>query len=654
MAIAKMNKFTLFAFESHKEALLENLQKFEGVQFNNLQSIKSDYDFLNVDSEEKKASHFEGEQVRIKFVLDFLSKYIPKHRGLKDVLEGNRSLSYNTLIKHASEIKWETIYDELKSIDNRLIAYKNEASKLQTEIDSLSLWSNFDASFSDLNEINSTICLLGTIPKNSYEMFIEEFNSNILLSYVENICEIKDGFNLFIMFHKDELIKTEELIKKYGFSKSNLNYEKSPIDIIKDCKIRIEEIHELEKQTIEAINMYENKISDFEIMYEYYAVEINKARNCSNFIRTENVLAIEGWVPIKLKNEFENILKNTCGNTYFIEFTEPYEEDEVPIMLENHPLIEPYEIITAMYSLPNYKEVDPTPILAPFFFIFFGMMLSDAGYGAVLMIASALSLKLFNLDKGTKKFMKLFLSIGISTVIWGILYGSYFGDAPKLFNPVGIKPVWLDPSLDPMTVLMIAGAMGFIHIYTALGIKAYILIKDGKIFDALCDVGFWYFTLTGCLLILIGPASNMINLGTFGKYLAIIGAIGLVATQGRSNKGFGAKLAGGLFGLYGITGYLGDILSYSRLLALGLATGLIGSSFNLMIKLLGGGVVAWIFGILIFLGGHIFNLAINALGAYVHACRLQYLEFFGKFYSGGGKAFTPFKSKNKYINIIKD
>lgn len=282
------------------------------------------------------------------------------------------------------------------------------------------------------------------------------------------------------------------------------------------------------------------------------------------------------------------------------------------------------------------------------------MMLSDAGYGLLILIGSTLAIKFFNLNKNTKKFMRLFASISISTIIWGILYGSYFGDAPTLFVSSGIKPVWLDPSKDPMSVLVIAMTMGIIHIFTGLGIKAYELIKNGKPWDALFDVGFWYATVGGAVLLLVSSSLNMPGLGTAAKYILIAGAAGLILTQGRSNKNIVGKIAGGLFGLYGITGYLGDILSYSRLLALGLATGLIGSSFNLIIKLLGKGIGAVIAGILIFVCGHIFNLAINALGAYVHACRLQYLEFFGKFYTGGGKAFKPFKSKNKYINVIKE
>ncbi|MEL7597975.1 MAG: V-type ATPase 116kDa subunit family protein, partial [Clostridiaceae bacterium] len=185
---------------------------------------------------------------------------------------------------------------------------------------------------------------------------------------------------------------------------------------------------------------------------------------------------------------------------------------------------------------------------------------------------------------------------------------------------------------------------GVIHILVGLGMKAYVLIRDKKYIDAVFDVGLWYVSLAG-IFMMFSP-----NFKGTGKVLMIIGFVGLVLTQGRDAKSIGGKIGGGIYGLYGITGYIGDIVSYSRLLALGLAGGFIANAFNLMINLIPGSgrIIA---GPIIFIGGHIFNLGINALGAYVHTSRLQYLEFFNKFYEGGGKKFTPFKSVNKFINI---
>ncbi|WP_027623244.1 V-type ATP synthase subunit I [Clostridium lundense] len=654
MAIVKMSKFTLLAFDSQKEILLENLQKFQGVQFINLQEkITEELEFLKGAGDHKKASEIDEELVKVKFSLEFMNRFIEREKGFKAIKKGKKNLKYDEVKELSSKINWLVTYENLKKYDVRLNELKNEISRLEGEIEILRPWIKLDASFDDLKSIHSSNYFLGTINKNVADEFLENFNNHISVSYIEKLGVVKDEINLLIIYHKMFAEQSEDLFKQYGLSKVDLKYSGTPRDIIKDYEKRIENYKKEELHIVDKIKEYKDKIEELEIVYEYYKMEENKARVGENFLKTDKVLLFEGWTPEEKKIEFEDIIKQCCGNEYSIEFMKPSPEDNVPILLKNNSIVEPYEIITSIYSLPQYNEVDPTPLLAPFFFIFFGMMLSDAGYGAIMFIASALALRLLPLDESVQKFMRLFESIGISTVIWGMIYGSYFGDAPKLFFPGGIKPLWLDPAANPISVLLLAGIMGIIHLYVGLGIKAYELIRSGKVMDALFDVGFWYLTLTGIMLLLTGPSSGFSSLAVVGKYMAIIGAIGLVATQGRSNKGIVGKIAGGLFGLYGITGYLGDVLSYSRLLALGLATGLIGSSFNLMISLLGKGIFAWIFGIIIFLGGHIFNLAINALGAYVHACRLQYLEFFGKFYSGGGKQFTPFKAKNKYINIIK-
>lgn len=655
MAIVKMSKFTLLAFDSQKEILLENLQKFQGVQFINLQEkITEELGFLKEAGDHRKASEIDEELVKVKFSLEFMDRFIEREKGFKAIKKGKKNLKYDEIKELSAKINWLATYENLKKYDVRLNELKNEIGRLEGEIEILTPWIKLDAPFDDLKNIHSSNYFLGTINKNVANEFLEDFENNIKASYIEKLGITKDEINLLIMYHKMFTEQSEDLFKKYGLSKVNLKYSGTPREIIKDYEKKIENYKKEELDIIEEVKKYKDKIEELEIVYEYYKMEENKARVGENFLKTDKVLLFEGWTPEEKKTEFQDIVKQCCGNEYYIEFMEPSLEDNVPILLKNNKFAEPYEAITAMYSLPQYTEVDPTPILAPFFFIFFGMMLSDAGYGLVMFIASFLSLKLLPLDKSVQKFMRLFKSISISTIAWGIIYGSYFGDAPKLFIPAGIKPLWLDPSLEPMSVLILCVIMGVIHLYTALGVKAYELIQSGKVLDALFDVGFWYLTLTGAMLILAGPSIGLPSLAIVGKYMAIIGALGLVATQGRSNKGIVGKIAGGLFGLYGITGYLGDVLSYSRLLALGLATGLIGSSFNLMIRLLGNGIFAWIFGIIIFIGGHLFNLAINVLGAYVHACRLQYLEFFGKFYSGGGRQFTPFKTNNKYVNIIKD
>ncbi len=312
-----------------------------------------------------------------------------------------------------------------------------------------------------------------------------------------------------------------------------------------------------------------------------------------------------------------------------------------------------------MYSLPSRHDIDPTKLLAPFYFIFFGMMLSDAAYGIIMAVGCWYILKKFKLEGMTYRMIKMFFYCGISTFIWGALFGGWFGDfipvaAKTLFDvDIVIKPIWFDPMAEPMKLLIFSLILGGIHLFVGMGIQAYMFIRDGHPLDALFDIGLWYVLLIGLVLFGIGGSVAPVMV-TVGKVMSIVGAVGILLTGGRKKKGIFGKITGGLGSLYGITSYLSDVLSYSRLLALGLATGVVAKVINTLGSLAGGGVKGAIVLLLAFVIGTVFNIAINALGAFVHSCRLQYVEFFGKFYTGGGRPFEPFERKTKYIKILKE
>jgi len=227
----------------------------------------------------------------------------------------------------------------------------------------------------------------------------------------------------------------------------------------------------------------------------------------------------------------------------------------------------------------------------------------------------------------------------ISTIVWGAIFGGWFGDLIQL------KPLWLNPLDNPMAVLILAFIMGIIQIYVGIILNAYKNIRAGNTAAALMDQGLWLVLLTG-LLMFAAPGLSQV-----AKYMSIAGAFGLILTQGRDQKSLIKKLTSGILSLYDITGYLSDILSYSRLLALGLTTGVIATVINTMAKTMSGSIIGFIVMILVLVGGHVFNIAINVLGAYVHSSRLQYIEFFSKFYDSGGKAFDPLRVNTTYVEL---
>jgi V/A-type H+-transporting ATPase subunit I len=291
-------------------------------------------------------------------------------------------------------------------------------------------------------------------------------------------------------------------------------------------------------------------------------------------------------------------------------------------------------MITEQYSLPNSRGIDPNLIMAPFFVMFFGMMVSDAGYGIVLALSTAIALLVLKPQGGMGKMLGLLCLGGVSTFIWGAIFGGWFG--------VNLKPLWFNPLDNPLQMLIFCLILGVIQLYVGIGLQAYKNIREGKYLDALFDQGLWYIFLSGLMMMALPP------LAVIGKFMAIGGALGLVATQGRTEKGIVKKLINGVLSLYNVTGFLGDVLSYSRLFALGLATGVIGTVVNAMSSMLGGSFIGNILMVFFMIFGHTFNIAINVLGAYVHSSRLQYVEFFGKFFEGDGKPFVPFKTLSKY------
>ncbi|MGH4118720.1 V-type ATP synthase subunit I [Clostridium sp.] len=649
MAIVKMSKFTLFAFESQKETLLDSLHKFENVQFINLQEFEEEHlQSLVKDSEKDKVSYIEGEQAKVKFALELLLKHAEKEGAIKSLVKGKNLLNYDELETLAKKSNYEENYKKIKDKDSELTKMKNEKTKINTEIEALTPWKTLDATFNDLKQLKSSVFLMGSLPKAFKDTFREKFESEIPYSYLEVISEVKDEINVIVLIYKEYEDEAKEILKQNRFNEITFAYDGTPAQIVLDSNKRLAEITKEEQRINVQIKHDCDYIEDFKVVYEYLSNKHIKATACENFLKTESVVAIEGWVPTDLASELEDVVKAITKEDFYLELKEASKEDlDVPILLKNNSIVEPFESVTSMYSLPQYSELDPTPLLTPFYMVFFGMMVADIGYGIIMFVAALMALKKFNLDLGQKKFVKFFLVLSIPTTIAGVVYGSFFGDLIPLISNNSI----IKPEVDLMMILAISIVLGVFQVYFGLGVKAYMLIKDGKPMDAVYDVLTWYFALTGAFLFIGGPLVKLsATVSNMGKWVMIAGMVGLILTQGRESKGLGGKIGGGIYGLYGITGYIGDLVSYSRLMALGLAGGFIASAFNTIIRMLPTPYNI-ILGAFIFVGAQMFNLFLSALGAYVHSARLQYVEYFSKFYEGGGKAFKAFKPKNQYVNV---
>ena len=651
MAIVKMNKFTLLTFESKKQKLLREIQGLSNVEFINLQDDEflekyEELKSLAKDDIDLEYSKYEENLSKAKFVLEFLKKYVPKKSGLKSLQEEKLTLTLDELDEKVKASKWEESYNKAKEKEAELANLDSNITKLQAEIDTLIPWQDLDVAFSEIKDLKNTSYFLGTIAK-SYEGTLLEELSN---AYVEIISRSSNDINLLILSNKEDSENVSEVLRGVGFSAFKTEHKDVPMKLILEFKHQIEELQSKKFFIEEEIASFEEDLKKLELAYDYFVSKVERVKVSTNFLKTKNICAIQGWIAQEDNEELKSICSNTLKNDYYIEFEDVKEDeiDDVPIKLKNGELVSAFESVTGMYSYPKYNQIDPTPLLAPFYLIFFGMMVADVGYGLLVLIGAALALKFLKLDEGKKDFAKFFLYLSFPTIFFGAIYGSFFGDIITLPTQI------IDTNKDVMTIVILSLALGVIQIFFGLFIKVYSLIRIGKVKDALLDPGSWIITLLSIGGIAAVKFLKLPNiLGNIFIGTAIIGAILIVIGGGREEKSTGAKIGQGLYSLYGITGYVGDLVSYTRLMALGLAGGSIAGALNLLIHTLPG-VAAIVIGPILFVLFHIFNLGLSLLGAYVHTARLQYVEYFGKFYEGGGRPFKAFKVSEKYIKIKRN
>jgi len=646
MAIVKMKKMTLLGLKRDKAKLLKALQKTGVVEIISIDEEKVGDNETGTDegqeifANEELNRELQGLETKLnelKFGIEFLKPYV---KSTNPLIQGKPSIKKDELSEILSKEK--AIFENLQlvfDLDRQLSQLKAEENKLLSQIEMFSVWRSLDIPLEQLGETSKTFFVAAVMSRKSRSELERIISEEGLLAGVATVGESQDNVYTLVVYHKEHKENLERLFKEFSVTLQDFgSFHGTPEEIIKTAEKRLSDI-EAERLTIkEKSKSLADNLRYFQILYDYYSVEKDRKSAYLKVMDTEKTFSMEAWLP----EEDQELIKSTISkitDTVYVEFNDPTDEDDIPVLLSNAKLVEPFEVITELYSLPDPRGIDPNIFMAPFYFVFFGMMLSDAGYGIITSLLCGYALYKFKLAGTAKKFITMLFLCGISTVIWGAIFGGWFGDLIK------VKPLWLNPLEDPMSVLILSFAMGIIQIYTGIILSAYKNIRVGHVADAIMDQGLWLVLLTG-LLMFVKP-----ELATVGKYMAIVGAVGLILTQGRSQKSIIKKFTSGVLSLYNITSYLSDMLSYSRLLALGLTTGVIATVINTMAKILGGKIIGYIVMALILIGGHVFNLAINVLGAYVHSSRLQYIEFFGKFYDSGGKAFEPLRVKTTYVDL---
>ena len=636
MAIVKMKKFKLFALEKDRKSLLKELQKFSYVHF--VKTKEEDESLKEIELNQDMTIIKEKSQ-KVKWMLNYFSKLFPKETK-KEIDESSiKETLFVLLEQQASKYDFSNDYENLANISREIDNNKEEIVNLETYRKELSKWLNIKESLGNLKAFRTAKFFLGTVAKKNFEPLKDKLR-NFEHTYIEEISDESSQINIMLLTSNTEEKELKNELKTYSFTETNFNFDTSFTEEYEKTKSREEELKKANEKLKEKVEKLLKLVPKLLIQKEYLDNALMRETVVSNFKATDTVNVIEGYIPLDMEEEFKKIINKNSNKSNYLEITEVDKDDEeVPILLKNSGITGLFASITQMYALPKYNEIDPTAILSIFYWIFFGMMVADFAYGLILFILSGLALMIGKFDENKRKFLKFFFALSFSTMIWGLLYGSAFGDLIKLPTQV------LDSSKDFMSIFILSIIFGAIHLVIALGIKAYILIKNGHFMDVIYDVFLWYLTLTSLIILLL---AGRFGLSEFTKNIfiacAVIGMLGIVVFGARDAKTLVGRIGGGLYSLYGITSYIGDFVSYLRLMALGLAGGFIASAINIIVKMLvSKGILGIILGVVVFTLGQSFNIFLSFLSSYVHTSRLIYVEFFSKFYEGGGKAFKKFR-----------
>ena len=577
---------------------------------------------------------------RLEQGLDFLSLF--DDRGLRDKLTAQKPALSRSERERLAGFPYLPVLEEIEKQTAERQELQARLAALQKEIEFLLPLSRLSVPVAEFRRADGPELVLGVLPRAQERPFLGLAAEEAV--WHEFILEEKRRLIVFLFYARKDAAIVEEKLKELQFVRLNLAGPgldgaaagQTVADIIVKDRREMDEINArmsgLDKEA-EKLKVHREKLGQVRDLFHN---EHEKAASSQLLGETEKVVVLEGWVKSVDAAGLRSALEPYAGSSE-IYLRPPLPGEEPPVILENPRSFRPFQVVTELFGLPGADSRDPTVPLAPFFFVFVGLCVSEAGYGAVVTLLSLLYLKFARPKGGAGQFARLMLLLGISNILFGTLVGGWFGFPIR-------KLLVLDPLKDPIKFLALSLVLGFIQVWYGTLLGLIDCWKKREIQPVLVKAG-WLILLPALVgyLLTKHPASGV---------LALLGAALIILFHAPSKNPL-ARIFGGLYGLYGISGYLGDTLSYSRILALGLSTGVIAMVINTLAKTaLGVPWVGWIFAALIFVGGHTFNMAIGFLGGFVHSMRLQFVEFFTKFFQGGGKPFRPFRMEGKYVDFV--
>ncbi len=650
MAIAEMVKVLIVTHRSQASDLLEELQR-EGIcQMLNAEEAMVSRDAPELAEKIEKPRDIEEFLNRLTKAIAFVSTYAESHRGVAGILAPRAVIDEQRYEQVVSDEQGPRLIERCERTRGAIERIEAEMESLESTLQMLAAWVSLQTPVEELGRLHKAACLAGLIPTQHYDRATEQTSQ--LGAAIQQIGTADHKHACLVFCLKDQAGQVQKVLRSVDFEAVTFEPMKGTVAyLIERRRAKLEHARsQLQAQRERAASLSTNLIK-LQILHDHYSNLLAREQTRGSAPATQQTVILEGWVKEEDYGRLEQVVSGFKASS--LNRIERADDEQVPVEIDNKNVIKPFEVVTRLYGMPQHFEVDPTALLAPFFALFFALCLTDAGYGLIIIGLLAFMIKKM---QGDKKLMWMLGICAAVTVAAGAFTGGWFGDAVQQFvpalKPVREKMMWFDPLEKPMIFFMASLTLGYVQLIFGLFIAFVHNLRRRRYIAAICDRLTWLVMLNSIVGLVLSRSGVLPGrLGAFLVWTILIPAAVIFLFSHREG-GWGGRLGMGFYQLFSTIFYVGDVLSYVRLMALGITTAGLAMAVNVVAKVVYEvPVVGILLAIIVLVVGHLFNTGMSALSAFVHTLRLQYVEFFPKFLVGGGRSFQPLRKEYKHIHI---